>query len=906
MKKNKAQTGTKKLSRQYAVMVFAIQMITALIFCLLVRIEAVNIYLSAKNDIISEWLGKETRVMDLDYYNPSPSWNLDYWKAHYTEFSLDIDSYDEDTDPLYAFSYELKEKCEDDQEAAAILNAMSADEQLKYARFQYYDFLILFGRHSDNYGYEGCSCFIPLENGKYMVLVEQDKECNMLNDAIFIEESSKAKDQIMAKLGTEAAKEKGFVDFIRVNRTDENGKVHNIYVGFAPVFCNGEMKAVMTLEFNYDSFVNKINSIITIALAVLISVNLLVCVLFIHRTRKIATRPITAIQGAVRDYMATRSGESARNKLESIRSDNEIGVLADDVDKMIVTMDDYVSKIEEAGIRHKELTKDVMEALASAIDAKDKYTNGHSKRVAEYSRKIAELAGKSAEECEMIYNAGLLHDVGKIGVPLEILQKKGRLTDEEFEQIKRHPVVGGQILSTIHETAWLSTGAKYHHERYNGRGYPEGLKGEEIPEIDRIIAVADAYDAMTSNRSYRDAIPQHIVREEFVKGSGTQFDPEFAKIMIHMIDLDIEYRMKESMSGSDAVNADTLRCESIYHDCSGGINITGKKTRINLCSQPDAGQDKDSSIPTIIVFDALDGQVHPGEEGNKDILYCEYAHIRLDGEVQECNVRKSEVRFSDADTDMERTFLQDTEDGRRFLIEAVRNRDHVQICVSDEKKKFEVILALSDTSRYAFISITGEHCEVHNIKVDVDEKVTDPDDIPRIAEEISFIKGCPEGDVPNIESDGPRLATTQGMPVSGDMTLSFHAMSFPTARLVWHCPYFCIFSSANGQADGANYHEYLLLKMDGENWESEEKVENVVKVEQTDGFTGWKNWMEKNKEGIDCLVKISRENNRVILQTENSGIRIHSMSTIQDCPENLYIAITGDQCAITDIRMSKA
>ena len=108
----------------------------------------------------------------------------------------------------------------------------------------------------------------------------------------------------------------------------------------------------------------------------------------------------------------------------------------------------------------------------------------------------------------------------------------------------------------------------------------------------------------------------------------------------------------------------------------------------------------------------------------------------------------------------------------------------------------------------------------------------------------------------------------------------------------------------DGQVGGENYHEYLLLKMDGESWESEEKVENMIDVMQTENFQGWKNWMEKNKEGLDCLVKIHREGNQVILQTENLGIKIQSISTIQECPENLYLALTGDQCAITNICVS--
>ncbi|MBQ9604722.1 MAG: HD-GYP domain-containing protein [Firmicutes bacterium] len=185
-------------------------------------------------------------------------------------------------------------------------------------------------------------------------------------------------------------------------------------------------------------------------------------------------------------------------------------------------------------------------ALASAIDAKDRYTHGHSRRVAEYSQMIAEIAGKSDSECWDIYLAGLLHDVGKIGVPDEIINKTSRLSDEEFAKIKEHPTIGRKILKKINMTPFLSIGADYHHERYDGKGYPNGAKGEEIPEIARIIAVADAYDAMTSKRSYREPLPQAVVREEIVKGSGTQFDPRFAEIMLKLIDDDKDYNLKEN------------------------------------------------------------------------------------------------------------------------------------------------------------------------------------------------------------------------------------------------------------------------------------------------------------------------------------------------------------------------
>ena len=140
---------------------------------------------------------------------------------------------------------------------------------------------------------------------------------------------------------------------------------------------------------------------------------------------------------------------------------------------------------------------------------------------------------------------GLLHDVGKIGVPDEVINKPGRLTDEEFACIKKHPAIGYKILSNIKEMPELSAGARFHHERYGGNGYPEGISGLDIPEVARIIAVADAYDAMTSNRSYRGVLPQEKVRDEIEKGKGTQFDPQFADIMLEMIDEDQEYRMRD-------------------------------------------------------------------------------------------------------------------------------------------------------------------------------------------------------------------------------------------------------------------------------------------------------------------------------------------------------------------------
>ena len=209
------------------------------------------------------------------------------------------------------------------------------------------------------------------------------------------------------------------------------------------------------------------------------------------------------------------------------------------------------SIVEIVSASHKKTEQMFLQtvtALSEAVDAKDRYTSGHSKRVAEYSRQIAERMGKSKEEQDEIYRAGLLHDVGKIRVPEDIINKPGKLTEEEYNTIKIHPITGYNILRGISEDSSIAIAAKHHHERYDGKGYPNGLKGEDIPETARILGVADSYDAMASNRSYRNALPQDVVRSEIEKGKGTQFDPTVADVMLKMIDEDKDYRMKEKKS----------------------------------------------------------------------------------------------------------------------------------------------------------------------------------------------------------------------------------------------------------------------------------------------------------------------------------------------------------------------
>ncbi len=208
-------------------------------------------------------------------------------------------------------------------------------------------------------------------------------------------------------------------------------------------------------------------------------------------------------------------------------------------------VEERTKELENEKNNSEKLLIEVTQALATTIDAKDKYTSGHSKRVAEYSKKIAILLGKDEKEQQRIYLIALLHDIGKIGVPDWIINKRDNLTREEYQVVKEHPVIGYEILKNITTMPELEVGVRWHHERMDGKGYPDGLSESGIPEFARIISVADAYDAMTSNRSYRKYLPQDIVRDEILKGIGTQFAPDVAEKMIELIDADTEYSMHE-------------------------------------------------------------------------------------------------------------------------------------------------------------------------------------------------------------------------------------------------------------------------------------------------------------------------------------------------------------------------
>lgn len=195
-----------------------------------------------------------------------------------------------------------------------------------------------------------------------------------------------------------------------------------------------------------------------------------------------------------------------------------------------------IKNYESKHTAYKTLVNESLRTIANIIDTKDEYTKGHSLRVAIYARQLAQRMGLPDYEQERIYYIGLLHDIGKVGIPSSILTKPSRLTDDEYEIIKRHPLLGFNIMKDFSSIKGAQDGIRYHHERYDGKGYNDGLKGEEIPLEGRIICVADSYDAMSSRRCYRDSLGYDYILEELRKNAGVQFDPNIVKHMIDMIE----------------------------------------------------------------------------------------------------------------------------------------------------------------------------------------------------------------------------------------------------------------------------------------------------------------------------------------------------------------------------------
>ena len=226
---------------------------------------------------------------------------------------------------------------------------------------------------------------------------------------------------------------------------------------------------------------------------------------------------------------------------------------SDKFDQLLLLIESGIKSIEQMNTiktinkqlhdKNEELERaylDTIGILRQTVEAKDPYTRGHSDRVSEYSVLIGKKLGLDEKTLHILKIGGLFHDIGKIGIPDSILLKESKLSDEEYSQIKNHPMIGVHMLGDAAIFTDILPIVKHHHERYDGRGYPSQLVGDDIPYVARIAAVADTFDAMTSKRSYRDSLPIDVVRAEIERCSGTQFDPKIAKVFLDIMDNDFD------------------------------------------------------------------------------------------------------------------------------------------------------------------------------------------------------------------------------------------------------------------------------------------------------------------------------------------------------------------------------
>ncbi len=546
--------------------------------------------------------------------------------------------------------------------------------------------------------------------------------------------------------------------------------------------------------------------------------------------------------------------------------------------------------------RMQRLFTQIANAFVSAVEKKDEYIRGNAVRTAQYAKKIAAYSGKSKDECEKVYYAALLHDVGLIGIPDNVIKNDADPDKADYETMRQKPLIGEEILSRITEYPYLSQGAHYSHERYNGTGYPEGLKGEEIPEIARIIGIADAYVTMTSKKRYREARPDFVAREAMVRGAGEEFDPELADIMVKILDSETNEKASD-----DAPELEKEIDCTIYRErVSAGIPVERDEIRITFDCEIRSDADQRFSAPSIVLFDSYDRRTHDNEKAIKSYHYLEYGEIWFDKYSITTEARKIEEREIE-----ENRGIKSRDGYDHFEIVAGRYEDHLRLVMRSEDYSKEVTVALSGSTNSAYIGITGENCRIRNINaVPTGKRIGSPD-ITRIVEPLSYIDHF-ESDIKNVQIDRNRSAYTEGIEIKKNVRIVFHTMSLPGASLVWHCPYIVIYSSDDGQVDGENYRKFASVTLNGENDGTDEHAENRFIMKKNENFKGWENWKAVNKKGMDCELSLERKGNRVVLKTENLGIHIENTTIIKDEVHKVYVALTGDQVALTDIRINKS
>ena len=499
------------------------------------------------------------------------------------------------------------------------------------------------------------------------------------------------------------------------------------------------------------------------------------------------------------------------------------------------------------------------QAFANVMEHKNESEKGHSERTAQTAKLMAQKAGKSEEDCKKIYFAALLCDVGA----------------ESLGYIKAFPF--------LKETA-LYVGKKY---------------SDSLPEYSRIVTVARDYDNMMNDPS----IPDFYVRETFVREAGYKYDPVYAKIAVRMLD--------QKTNEEKAVEAESeiereISCKKYREVVSSGIDVMQNLMEITfrcrpLTSERSEKNEKSFSAPSLIIFDSSDAKVQTSQEAIESHKYLEYGEVWFDAHFISTGARNMLLQNIEKNQpDEERQNNSEADD--LYSITCGRFEDHLRLKCRGPEKSFDLLLALPTASRAAYIGITGENVQIYNIKVEHTDHVILENEIPRIAEKLNFINRI-SSDMPNVQVVRSLCDYTRGVLVKDKMNLFFHTQSLPDANLIWHCPFVILYNSEDKKPFGKNYHEYAVVKFDGEDNGSNEFAENNILVRKTEDFVNWDEWALQNKAGYECQIEFFKKGNEITFKTQNKGVYIQNTSVIKDGSKDIFVALSGDQVALTDIRI---
>ncbi|WP_242837137.1 HD-GYP domain-containing protein [Eubacterium xylanophilum] len=548
-----------------------------------------------------------------------------------------------------------------------------------------------------------------------------------------------------------------------------------------------------------------------------------------------------------------------------------------------------VENLEKDQQSMKRLFDQTAMAFVKAVEKRDASSVGHSLCVAKVSRIIAERAGKNKEECDEVYYASLLHDVGLIGIA-DAEMHTSTLDDKGYERAKLKSTLSADILANITEYPYLSQAAKSVCEKYDGSGYPDGLKGEEIPDISRIIAVANAYDILASKDDKYSARSYQVMREEFIKQSGKVFDPKYADIMIKILD-----EKQEQVNTDEKLEPEkAIKCSAYREEVTTGVLLKEEKVSIKFNCNETKSQDSDFSAPSIIVFDSDDRSIHSNSKAIEEYRYVEFGEVWFDGNFICTSARNIETIIKDDDNMIK--------DASEYEIIAGKYEDHLLIIMRSATQTLETIIALPDNSNSAYISLTGENCDISNIVIKRVGACLTENSIRKIVKKINYTNRL-ESDIPNVQIDRTCSAFTEGILLNDDIDISFHSRSLPSSNLVWQCPYVLLYYSDDGRVYGRGYYEYALIKLNGEGTGKSSLVDNTFTMSKSEDFPGWDEWKRRNKEGLEYLVSVEKNKKRVKIISDNLGIHIENITNFSDKIDKVYVSLTGDQVALTDIRV---